>query len=262
MSAPSAATSGILYTDPQISAPPITLVKIHPLVIFQMVESYERRVAEDHAMGVILGTHHDNEAQILDSFPCYPIPPFIDRDLRDKLWHEHQALYPNEVVLGYYSFSPQRIDWPDLLAEDRVGIHIWMRPVLPPKLDVLIIKLNQGMVISSPVEYEIEASAPEQLGLSRLADRSSQGSLQAAVHELVGLLKQIRELCQNQKSSYARDKLVGRAIYCALQQTNLSAASRKVLEKGKQDMEAFLLQLKNADATVVKAEEELSLPFD
>jgi hypothetical protein len=263
MSAPVTTASGILYTDPMISAPPISLVKVHPLVIFQMVESYERRVSEEHAMGIVLGTFHEQHAYVLDSFPCLSLRPgTIEGDLRDKLLDEHRRLYPNELLLGYYSCSQQRIDWPDLLTDDKVAIHIWMRPVVPPKLDVLIIKLSRGIVISSPVEYEIEASPAEQLGLSRLADRSSQGSLQAAVNELVGLLTQIKQFCQIKQSSFARDKLVGRAIYCALQRANLSAESREVLEKAKQDMEAFLQQLRSADGNVARAEEELSLPFD
>jgi hypothetical protein len=256
-------TTGILYTDPGISSPPITLVKIHPLVIFQMVEAYERRVDPNLAIGLIFGSYHESEAVVLDCCPCLPHPrDVVDKALETQLYREHCQLYPNEQVLGYFSFSHTRTDWQGVLAEGHHGIHIWMRPAVPPKLDVLIIKLNQSVVISSPVEYEIDASASEQLGLSRLADHSSQGSLQAAVHELVALLKQMQEVCRSKSTSLARDKLVGRAIYRALQQTNLTATSAAVLEQAKHDIDHFITELERADGVIVRAEEQLSIPFD
>jgi hypothetical protein len=274
-----AASSGILYTDPEISAPAIHLVRIHPLVIFQMADAYQRAVfgkgrtkedgtrtrgddddkEETDAIGVLFGECVKSEALVLDCYPCVPRKStMVDNKLNTQMFQEHRNLFPNEQVLGYFAFSEQRREWPGILGEERSGIHIWMRPTLPPMLDVFWVLKPKGedRLIASPVEYVIDAGPEEQLGLSRLADQQSKGSLQAAVNELISLFNQMRVVCGKKQAT--KDKLFGRSIFVALQQTHLKPGEENVLAQAKQDIQRFISQLDEADDLARVWEERLS----
>jgi hypothetical protein len=259
-------TTAILYTDPKISDPPIRQVKIHPLVIFKMSDAYERSPGPDRlSIGVILGEHHDGVATVHDCYPCLPdAVNVVEPDLNRRMFDRHRQLFPNEVVLGYYAFSQQRVEWPNIFEVHRHGIHIWMRPTLPPKWDVFEITKNspQGPLIASPIEYVIDASPDEQLGLSRLADSHGQGSLQPAVWEMRALLGAMKDFCLKKKGNLPKDKLVGRDIYVALQQANLKGSAAAVLIQANKDIDVFREELTAADAVVKEKEDQLSIPFD
>jgi hypothetical protein len=260
------AATGILYTDPEISAPPIRLVKIHPLVIFKISDAYERSLAPvRQSIGIILGEFHDGVATVHDCYACLPDPAVVvDQELHHRMYQRHHQLFPNEMVLGYYAFSQQRIEWPSIIEVQFHGIHIWMRPTLPPKWDVFEITrpTDQGPLIASPIEYVIDASPDEQLGLSRLADSHGQGSLEPAVRELRSLLAGMKEFCLKKKGSLPRDKLMGRHVYVALQQANLTGSAAAVLTRASADIDAFRQDLASADKVVAEAEERLSVPFE
>jgi hypothetical protein len=231
-----------------------------------MSDSYERSPGPTRqSIGVIFGEFHDGIAIVHDCHPCLSTPTqIVDSDLNRRMYQRHHQLFPNEVVLGYYAFSHQRLEWPGIIEVRSHGIHIWMRPSLPPKWDVFeITKINeQGPLIASPIEYVIDASPDEQLGLSRLADSHGQGSLQPAVWELRSLLTAMKEFCQKKMGSLPKDKLIGRDIYVALQQANLTESAAVVLRQANVDIDVFREELGAADATVKQAEEQLSVPFD
>jgi hypothetical protein len=260
------AATGILYTDPEISAPPIRLVKIHPLVIFKMSDAYERSVsALRQSIGIILGEFRDGVATVHDCYACVPdATTVVDQDIHHRMYQRHHQLFPNEQVLGYYAFSQQRVEWPSIIEVGFHGIHIWMRPTLPPKWDVFEITraTDQGPLIASPIEYVIDASSDEQLGLSRLADSHGQGSLEPAVRELRSLLSAMKDVCVKKKGALPRDKLMGRDIFVALQQANLKGSAAAVLERARADIDVFRTELESADAVVAAAERAMSIPFE
>lgn len=257
-------TTDILFNDPVISSPVISVVRIHPLVIFQMADSYERRESKgDSAIGVIFGDVVENEAIVLDCYPCLPNEQtVVNKDLMNALYQEHRQLYPNEIVLGYYTFSQRQIDFPDILGVGTTALHIWMRPAIPPKIDVFsITKTEDSKIISTPVEYMIDASEEEQLGLSRLIDDESRGSLQAAVNELLNLFQTMEKKCRQTTGRHARDKIVGREIHKALSQTTLKESSQLTLKSAKEDIDRFLQYLDEAEGNAIRAEHILSLEF-
>jgi hypothetical protein len=155
--------TGIPYTDSKISAPPIHFVKIHPLVIFKMSDSYERSPSSERDfISPTLGQHHDGVAIVHDRYSCLPNPStVVHTDLNGCSYDRHRQLFPNEQVLGYYAFSQQRVEWSSIFEANLHGIHIWMRPSLPPKCDVFeITKTNpQGPLFVSPIEYVLKGCA-------------------------------------------------------------------------------------------------------
>jgi hypothetical protein len=266
-----APASGILFNDPEISAPAIRFVKIHPLVIFQMAHAYERcgDAKDRKSVGVLMGkwSIHDGIAIVHDCYPCLPSADpsqVVDEDHNRRMYDRHRELYQNEDPVGYYAFSQQRIEWPSMIHLNAEAIHIWMRPTIPPKLDVFaVIKSDEkGTIIASPIEHVIDASPDEQLGLSRLANSHGQGSLPPALAELRSLLESMKKFCKEKRGAFPKDKLIGRAIYVALQQANLKGASEDLLRHALKDVEVFLSELSQADSVVQAAENELALPFE
>lgn len=258
--------TGILYSDTKISSSPIDIVKIHPLIIYSIADSYQRRGDSDHAIGVLFGEVQDRAAIVYDCIPCKADKVnVVDNDLKAALISEHRSIYPHESILGYYIFSQRQIDWFDVIAENSCGIRIWMRPTVPPKIDCYSlhnVKVNDTQkLIARPIEYSIEASLSEQAALSRLAATSSKGSLQAAINELLDLIKVMEKVCLETTARHARDHLIGRQIYVALAKTQLKDADRITLEKAKNDIQTFLDILKNGDNSAAEAEKQLSLPL-
>ena len=264
--ASSSPKTGILYNDPKISSPPIDIVKIHPLVIYSIADSYQRRGDTDHAIGVLFGEVVDRQAIVYDIVPCKPHPEtVVDQELKTYLNNEHRSIYPREEILGYYIFSQRQIDWYDVIADNGCGIRIWLRPTIPPKIDCYAlhkVRVNDSpKLIAQPIEYIIEASLSEQAALSRLAATSSKGSLQAAINELLDLLKIFEQVCLQTTGIHARDSLIGRQIYVALANTQLKEADRLTLEKAQADIRNFLGILQNGDNIATEAEQQLSLPL-
>ena len=261
-------STGILYTDQAISAPPISLVKIHPLVIYSIADAYERRDNnDDFAIGVLLGTYSNGRAIITDCYPCKPDPKtVVNRELHNKLYTQLRQLYPAENIIGYFTFSQRQIDWQDIILDGSSAIHIWMRPTVPPKIDVFsVLKAKNGdrvQLIPSPVEYIIEASFEEQAALSRLAATSCSGSLQASINELIDLIEIMESVCNSKANRHPSDDLIGRKIFVALSKTQLHDIDRVTLEKTTSDIQSFLDVLHTADKFVLEGEHQLSLPLD
>ncbi|KAK8848182.1 Eukaryotic translation initiation factor 3 subunit F [Tritrichomonas musculus] len=267
MASPSPKT-GILYNDPKISSSPIDIVKIHPLVIYSIADSYQRRGDADYAIGILLGEASvvDRQAIVYDVVPCKLDPKtVVDQDLKKALYAEHRSIYPREDIIGYYIFSQRQVDWYDVIQDNSCGIRIWLRPTIPPKIDCYtlykVIVNDSPKLIAQPIEYVIEASLSEQAALSRLAATSSKGSLQAAINELLDLLKVFEKICLQTTGIHARDSLIGRQIYVALANTQLKEADKLTLEKAQADIRNFLEILQNGDNIALEAEKQLSLPL-
>ena len=260
--------STILFTDSEISAPPISLVKIYPLVVFTIADSYERSLSskpdtkgEDrNSIGVLYGEYNDSDAIVYDACACLASEDgVVKEDLRIKTIQEHNYLYPNEKVLGYFTFGKKQVEWPSLIQKDAPSIHLSMKPSNPPKIEVFsVVKTTDDRLVYTPIEYVIEASPEEQLGLSRLAASSSKGSLQAAINELINLLNLMKNVCEDAK----KDKLIGRQIQSALDKINLKDTSKAALTKAAHDIKTFLDVLQGADKCTREVENYLSLPID
>ena len=298
-----ATSTGILFSDATISAPSISNVRIHPLAIFQMGDSYLRAQAcrskrgpsvtgskestwdgigkdakeeekdnsrGSYGVGVLYGNIVDNTAIVLDSFACVPREgTTVDRELFQKMRTRHREMFPKEEVIGYYTFGQKKVEWNDIIPDGSYGIHIWVTPLSPPKIDVFCISRHGKSLMFLPIEYTIEASAEEQMGLSRLADQSvkgihekeSSGSRQAAVRKLSSLLNNVGSFCAS-SDNHKKDNLTGRRIYVAIQQAKMSENSHSILKENIAGINNFVQELSYSDEVVSSAESKLSLPLE
>jgi len=86
-------------------------VKVHPLVLMTMVDSYERRSrkagAKDQALGTLLGFYEKNAIQVTD---CYAIPfrvstsgmPEIDDAFNKEMYAAARRTTPSEQIVGWF----------------------------------------------------------------------------------------------------------------------------------------------------------------
>jgi hypothetical protein len=91
-------------------ASPLT-VKVHPLVLLTMVDSYERRskkgATKDQALGTLMGFYEKNVIQVTD---CYAIPfrvtpggmPEIDDAFNREMYHAARRTTPSEQMVGWF----------------------------------------------------------------------------------------------------------------------------------------------------------------
>ena len=246
----SSEAKSILYMDKGIVQTTVTLVKFHPIVIFQIADQYERRSppktqeAKDISVGLLYG-EKGKSVQVFDS-----VPLLLDSDGKVKADFQlssenyHKELFPNESLLGWYVFGNAQFEFPSLFDEQDSSekIHLWIRPTAPPKFDVFTVYKSYTKLVSTPVPYIIDATNYEHLCLSRLADSEASGSLQAALSELVNLLKSMGKVSGTER----KDLLIGRKIFAALGKTHLTETDKKALQVSLSEVRQFIDDLDQA----------------
>lgn len=232
-------------------------------------EEHDNESKDFYSIGVLYGNIIDHTAIVLDCLPCLPCEDdVVDWTLYSRMNTRHREMFPKEEVIGYYTFGTKNIGWPRIIPEGSSGIHIWVSPMTPPKIDCFCVSHHSSKLIFLPIEYTLEASAEEQMGLSRLADQtvaeqgSESGTLQAGVRELHTLLQSVGNFCRNKTRSCMKDNIIGRSIYVAIQQAKVSGASCSVLQENITAIEKFIQELSLGDNVVHTAEKKLSLPIE
>ncbi|EAY14254.1 Mov34/MPN/PAD-1 family protein [Trichomonas vaginalis G3] len=248
----------IIYNDKSISDPSVNIAQIHPLVIFKIADMYLRRGPEvNYCVGLLLGEILNREAIIRDVVPLKPGQE-NETDIASLSYQQHHMLYPNEKILGWYSYSEQNIEFPSIIAEGSSGIHVWMRPYVPPKIDVFSVNKNSELhLVSLPIQYNIEANIPEQLSLSRVADATSHGSLQAAINELRLLLKTTNDRI----STTNYDRELCRKVHKAIAQADLNPSSLKTLADSRRHIDDFMGILDKTNERINDVQEILSIQW-
>jgi translation initiation factor 3 subunit F len=86
-------------------------VKVHPLVLLTMVDSFERRskkgTTKDQALGTLMGFYEKNVIQVTD---CYAIPfrvtqggmPEVDDSFNREMYHAARRTTPSEQMVGWF----------------------------------------------------------------------------------------------------------------------------------------------------------------
>ena len=252
--------TSIIYNDTSISDPAVNKALVHPLVIFKIADHYLRRgQGVQYCIGLLLGEILNKDAIIRDVVPL-KAEQEKQEELISNSYNQHHLLFPNEKILGWYAFSERYVEFPSIIAEGSNGIHLWMKPYVPPKIEVFSInKSKDNKLISLPIQLKIDANIPEQLTLSRVADAGkSHGSLQAAINELQNLLTSTLDRLKSGNCS----KETKRKIHAALAQTELSQSSIKPLTNSYQKIEQFAKVLEETHVQVQKVEDALSIQFE
>ena len=257
MSTENPQAAGVLYSDPSISSPAVNVAQIHPLVVFKIADHYQRRgEGAENVVGLLLGELQSNEAVIRD---VVPLDYGAERktELVSASYNAHHVLFPNEKILGWYAFSNNYVEFPSIIAEGAQGIHLWLRPFVPPKIDCFaIFKHPQNGLISMPIQYVIQTNLQEQLAYAKF-DKTAPKSTDQAIDSLVNLLQGIQDSYKKQKGS--RDISIGRRLDEALSQFDMKAANAESINKIIGNLKPIINEIEKSDAMVSKAEEKLSL---
>lgn len=249
--------AGVLYSDPAISSPAVNVAQIHPLVIFKIADHYQRRGnGVENCVGLLLGELQSNEAVIRD---VVPLDHGAEKksELVSASYLAHHVLFPNEKILGWYAFSNSYVEFPSIIAEGAQGIHMWLRPFVPPKIDCFaIFKHPQNGLISMPIPYVIQTNLQEQLAYAKF-DENAPKSTNQAIDSLINLLQGIQASYKKQKGP--RDTTLGRRLDEALSQFDMKAANAESINKIIENLKPIIEEIEKSDAAVSKAEEKLSL---
>jgi len=94
---------------------------MHPVVLFSIVDSYERRNEDARrVIGTLLGSYEKNAVEITN---CFTVPHnecedevAIDIEFAKNMFDLHRKVNPNELIVGWYSTGPD-------ITEHSVLIH-------------------------------------------------------------------------------------------------------------------------------------------
>jgi translation initiation factor 3 subunit F len=82
-------------------------VKVHPVVIFNILDHFIRRQeGQDRVVGTLLGANVDGAIEIRN---CFPVPHYegeqvaVDMEFHRNMCDLHQRTAPKEVIVGWYA---------------------------------------------------------------------------------------------------------------------------------------------------------------
>jgi translation initiation factor 3 subunit F len=82
-------------------------VKVHPVVIFNILDQYVRRgEKQDRVIGTLLGSFSDGTIEIKNSFPVPHTESdqvAVDMEFHRNMYELHQKTAPKEVIVGWYA---------------------------------------------------------------------------------------------------------------------------------------------------------------
>ncbi|KAI9295865.1 Mov34-domain-containing protein [Neoconidiobolus thromboides FSU 785] len=123
-----------------ITLPPTLNVKVHPVVLFSILDNYLRRQeGQDNVIGTLLGVRSD-DATTIEVRSCFPVPHSeseeqvaVDMEHHRAMYELHQKVNKNEVIVGWYAtgsnlntYSALIQDFYNSEAEPFGAIHLVM----------------------------------------------------------------------------------------------------------------------------------------
>lgn len=105
---------------------PANVAKVHPLVLFNICDSYIRRnEGSDRVIGTLLGTYGEDGAVVIKN--SYAVPHnesqgqvAVDIDFHRTMFELHHRANPKEQIVGWYS-TGRGVDASDALIQDFYG---------------------------------------------------------------------------------------------------------------------------------------------
>jgi translation initiation factor 3 subunit F len=193
-------------------------VRVHPVVIFNILDHYIRRnEGQDRVIGTLLGVNYEGTIEVRNSFP---VPHTegdqvaVDMEFHRNMFDLHQKTAPKEVIVGWYATG---LD----ITENSVMIHeFYGREVsVPPVVHVLVdtgltndtlgIKAFTGTPISfaekalgsyfQPVALEITTLEVDRVGFEVLSRTKTDGvtSLVADMENLEGSVSRLLQMIES-----------------------------------------------------------------
>ncbi|CAG0913489.1 unnamed protein product [Notodromas monacha] len=161
-----------------------TTVKVHPVVFFQIVDTYERRPENaQRVIGTLLGTAVERGAVEVTNCFCVPHSETgeevaLELDFAKDLYDLHQKVNPNEVIVGWFATGPEITDL-DVLIHEYYSrecanpVHVTVDTTLSAdQMDAkAFVSVPMGVpgrtagTMFAPVPLEIVSSEGERVGL-------------------------------------------------------------------------------------------------
>jgi len=157
-------------------------VRVHPVVLFSIIDSYERRNEDaKRVIGTLLGVHEKGGMEITN---CFTVPHTegdevaVDMDFARTMYELHKQVNRNELVVGWYSTGHEVTEHSLLLheyyaREAKNPIHLTVDTTLKTghmgmKAYVSTVMGVPGKplgTIFTPINVEITCYEPERVGL-------------------------------------------------------------------------------------------------
>nr|QBH74204.1 eukaryotic translation initiation factor 3 subunit F [Isotomurus palustris] len=188
-------------------------VKVHPVVLFQIVNAYERRNLDRNAiLGTLLGTIDKNSVEVTNCFVVpHSISPndgtvSIEMHIADTMYKLNKQVHPSEVIVGWWAtgFEVTSIAVPinDYYSRQCANpVHLLVDTTLRTKkmaiksfvqVDIGVPEGSQGAMFS-PVPVEVIQYAPEAVAMRTLVKTRVTGKVEPRA-ELPQVAEAIDEL--------------------------------------------------------------------
>uniref|UniRef100_F7A5A0 Eukaryotic translation initiation factor 3 subunit F n=2 Tax=Ciona intestinalis TaxID=7719 RepID=F7A5A0_CIOIN len=162
-------------------------VKVHPVVLFSIIDSFERRKEDaKRVIGTLLGTVDANAVTITNTF-CVPHTESddevaFDMEFARNMYDLHRKVNPTEVIVGWYATGKDITEHSVLIheyysRESKCPVHLTVNTDLRPGAEIdfkaFISKpigvpgKTQGMMFS-PVPSHVEYYNAERVAVDRI----------------------------------------------------------------------------------------------
>nr|CAG4637168.1 EOG090X09C5 [Ceriodaphnia reticulata] len=174
-------------------------VKLHPVVLFQIIDSYERRNSDaQRVIGTLLGTSDKNGVEVTNCF-CVPHNESeeevaVELDFAKDMYDLHRKVNPQESIVGWWatgtgvtshsaliheyysreSSNPVHITVDTTLQDTRMGIKAYV------SVPMGITGKTMGCMFA-PVSVEIACYDPETVGLNACQKTKTSVKRQAGI---------------------------------------------------------------------------------
>jgi len=187
-------------------------VKVHPVVIFNILDHFVRRTEGDRVVGTLLGVNVEGTIEIRN---CFPVPHreidsvAVDMKFHKTMYDLHQKTAPKEVIVGWYATGLDINENSVIIHEfysstsATTAIHLLVDTALTN--DTLGIRAYIGSNLSfgdkdlgayfQPVSLEILSLDVDRVGFEVLS-RTKNDSLATLTSDLVNLQGSVEKLLE------------------------------------------------------------------
>jgi len=267
------------------SATTVNSCKIHPLVIFNILDHYVRRETGYRVIGTLLGIYnHNGTVEIRNSFAVVHYEeegkePNLEKEDHKKMIELHQKVYPKELVVGWYSSGKEINDNSQYIHDffqneikETTAIHLTVDTSFSDLqlgvkayigVEVLLNNKLLGMQFL-PIQSEIKTFDSERIGLNALV-RAQDGKaplltdlqqVTQSVNKLIELLDVIMDYVEKvANGKIVGDPKVGRFLIDTLSSTpKFDTSLEKLFNNHVQDLLMVVYLANLARAQLVLAE--------
>ncbi|XP_022104117.1 eukaryotic translation initiation factor 3 subunit F-like [Acanthaster planci] len=166
---------------------------VHPVVLFSIVDSFERRTDENaRVIGTLLGTNIQGLVEITNCF-CVPHNESedevaVDMEFAKNMYDLHKKVNTNESIIGWYATGPDITDHSLLIheyysRECSNPVHLTIDTTLTDFKMAIKVWIRQSMgvpdkskgTVFTPIKMALVCHEPERVGLDALIRGQASG---------------------------------------------------------------------------------------